>query len=98
MWANTVSCPFVINFHIIQYFPIHTATQKTQYICITFVQRLPNVFAVGPTLYKCYTNVLPLLGCADKYVITMSDWIDRICLNPFSVGSSPGIFPDAKTA
>ena len=26
--------------------------------CITFVQRRPNVFDVGPTLYKCYTNVL----------------------------------------
>ena len=71
---------------------------ENTYICITFVQRLPNVFDVGPTLYKCYTNVLRLLGCADKYVITMSDWIDWICLNPFSVGSSPGIFPDAKTA
>ena len=33
--------------------------QQTQNICITFVQRLPNV---GPTLYKCYTNVLCLLG------------------------------------
>ena len=30
-------------------------------ICITFIQRLPNVFDVGPTLYKCYTNVLRLL-------------------------------------
>ena len=24
---------------------------------ITFIQRRPNVFDVGPTLYKCYTNV-----------------------------------------
>ena len=30
-------------------------------ICITFVQCRPNVFDVGPTLYKCYTNVLCLL-------------------------------------
>ena len=37
-------------------------TQQTQNICITFIQRRPNVFAVGPTLYKCYTNVLCLLG------------------------------------
>ena len=37
-------------------------TQHTQYICITFVQRRPNVFDVGPALYKCYTNVLCLLG------------------------------------
>ena len=29
--------------------------QQTQNICIAFVQRLPNVFDVGPTLYKCYT-------------------------------------------
>ena len=33
------------------------ASQKTQNICKTFVQRRPNVFDVGPTLYKCYTNV-----------------------------------------
>ena len=32
-------------------------TQQTQNICITFIQRRPNVFDVGPTLYKCYTNV-----------------------------------------
>ena len=37
-------------------------TQQTQNICITFVQRRPNVFDVGPTLYKCYTNVLRSLG------------------------------------
>ena len=29
-----------------------------QNICITFIQRRPNVFDVGPTLFKCYTNVL----------------------------------------
>ena len=34
------------------------SSQQTQNICITFVQRRPNVFDVGPTLYKCYTNVL----------------------------------------
>ena len=37
-------------------------SQQTQNICLTFVQRRPNVFDVGPTLYKCYTNVLCLLG------------------------------------
>ena len=31
-------------------------------ICITFVKRRPNVFDVVPTLYKCYANVLCLLG------------------------------------
>ena len=35
--------------------------QQTQNICITFVQRRPDVFDVGPTLYKCYTNILCLL-------------------------------------
>ena len=30
---------------------------------MTFVQRRLNVFDVGPTLYKCYTNILRLLGC-----------------------------------
>ena len=35
--------------------------QQTQNICKTFVQRLPNIFDVGQTLYKCYTNVLYLL-------------------------------------
>ena len=28
----------------------------------TFLQRRPNVFVVGPTLYKCYTNILCSLG------------------------------------
>ena len=36
--------------------------QQTQHICITFVQRRPNVYDVGPTLHKCYTDVLCLLG------------------------------------
>ena len=34
-------------------------SQQTQNICITFVQRRPNIF---DALYKCYTNVLCLLG------------------------------------
>ena len=32
--------------------------QQTQNMCITFMQRRPKVFDIGPTLYKCYTNVL----------------------------------------
>ena len=38
--------------------------QQTQSICITFMQRHPNVFDVGPTLYTffCDTYVLCLLG------------------------------------
>ena len=39
-------------------------TQKTQNICITFVQRRSNVFDIVPTLYICYTDVLCLLGYA----------------------------------
>ena len=41
-------------------------SQQTQNICITFIQRRPNVFDVGPTLYKCYTNLLCLLGCSEQ--------------------------------
>ena len=37
--------------------PLKEDTQQTQNICKTFIQRRPNVFDVGPTLYKCYTNV-----------------------------------------
>ena len=36
---------------------IESVTQQKQNICITFIQRRPNVFDVGPTLYKCYTNI-----------------------------------------
>ena len=39
-----------------------SAAQQTENICITFVQRRPNVEDVGPTLYKCYANVFCLLG------------------------------------
>ena len=37
-------------------------TQQTQNISITFVQCWTNVEDVGPTLYKCYANVLYLMG------------------------------------
>ena len=36
--------------------------QQAQNIYITFIQRRPNVFAVGQTLYKWHTNVLCLLS------------------------------------
>ena len=39
---------------------ISGGAQQTQNICITFVQCCSNVFDAGPTLYKCYTNVLYL--------------------------------------
>ena len=35
-----------------------------QNIGMTFVQHCTNVEDVGPTLYKCYTNVLCLLSNA----------------------------------
>ena len=38
------------------------SSQQTQTICRPFVQRRPKVFDFGPALYKCYTNVLCLLG------------------------------------
>ena len=44
------------------------ASKQTQNICITFIQRRPNVFDVGPTLYECYTNVLCLLGCVCQHL------------------------------
>ena len=47
--------------HIVWYGPIQIS-KETQNTCITFVQRWPNVFDVGPILYKCYTSVLCLLG------------------------------------
>ena len=40
------------------------SAQLTQNICITFVQCWSNVEDVGPTLYKCYTIFLCLLGMA----------------------------------
>ena len=43
--------------------PIRMHSQQTQNICIPFIQCWTNVEDVGPTLYKCYTNVLCLLGC-----------------------------------
>ena len=41
--------------------------QQTQNICITFIQRRLNVCDVSPTLYKCYTNVLCLLGRRQRH-------------------------------
>ena len=47
-----------------QKFVLSCISMRTQNICITFVQSRPNVFDVGPTLYKCYTNVLFSLECS----------------------------------
>ena len=36
----------------VQYLRERPPAQQTQNICITVIQRRPNVFDVGPTLYK----------------------------------------------
>ena len=51
---------FFIMFILIRDFSDVDDTQQTQNICMTFAQRRPNVFDVGPTLYKYHTNVLSL--------------------------------------
>ena len=45
------------------------SAQQTQNIYITFIQSRSKVFDVGLTLYKCYTNVLCLLGAYLGYRI-----------------------------
>ena len=51
--------------------------KKTQNSCITFIQRRPNVFDVGPTLYKCYANVL-LAGVHHGSVFVRAWWMDHM--------------------
>ena len=60
----------------------HTPQQK-QNIFITFVQCRPNVADVGPTLYKCHTNVSRLLGfghscCSDLHLTITSSSLHAI--------------------
>ena len=43
--------------------------------CITFIQRRPNVFDVGPTLYKCYTKCFAYWAS----ITCMSPVPHRIC-------------------
>ena len=52
--------------------------QQTQNICITFVQRRPNVFDVGPTFYKCYTNVLCSLDSQTNLFISYHYYVTQI--------------------
>ena len=61
-------------------------SQQTQNICITFVQRRSNVFGAGPSLYKCYTNVLCLLGCGSSKL-----WLPRETLTHVDSQSARGI-------
>ena len=65
----------IINNYVPIKVPEFTINRQTQNICITFVQRRPNVL-VGPTLYKCYTNISCLLGmplCGNLFRATTSD-------------------------
>ena len=66
MWSNATYCHNENNVICIRLClgggPRVVVTQQTQNICIKFVQCWTNVEDVGPTLYKCYTNVLCLLG------------------------------------
>ena len=55
--TNTISSCYV------DYLSQITASRQTRIICITFVQCWTNVEDVGPTLYKCYADVLCLLRC-----------------------------------
>ena len=51
-------------------------SQYAQNICISCVQCRPNVFYAGPTLYKCYTNVLRLL----EYQLNVGSMLNhRLC-------------------
>ena len=56
-------------------------TQQTQNICITFIQRQPNVFDVGPTLHKviqmCSLGVNTSSGSGRFHIPTV---IQSVCL------------------
>ena len=43
---------------IIAAWVLHKHHQPSKHKSFVFVQRRPNVFAFGPALYKCYTNVI----------------------------------------
>ena len=55
---NKITSETLVAYHLTYLMYLAVPTQQTQDLCITFVQRRPNVFDVGPALYKCYTNVL----------------------------------------
>ena len=51
-----------------QRFPSIYNHSKHKTFCMTFMQCWTNVEDVGPALYKCYTNVLCLLGCGANII------------------------------
>ena len=59
--------------------PANLDTHQTQNISITFIQRPPNVFDVGPTLYICHTNVLCFLGSYAKFSLHKTFFVRPIC-------------------
>ena len=55
-------------------------TQQTENICITFIQCWTNVEDVGPTLYKCYTSVLCLLGICAHEIVSVTKCLFNLLL------------------
>ena len=73
-------------------------SQETQNICITFVQRRPSVFDVGPTLYKYQTNVLCLLGAYLNLMGTERNClVTLVCSSSNRTIISAGTGPDDDT-
>ena len=69
------------------------AWYPSQTICVTFIQCWTNVEDVVPTLYKCYTNVLCLLGsragqhwfnAGQKSQTLAQNWTNSECYSVFS--------------
>ena len=52
----------ILNGRCLPWLSTRVQIQQAQNICLTFIQRRPDVEDVGQTLYKCYANVLCLLG------------------------------------
>ena len=54
------------------------AVRCTHNIFIAFIQRRPNVEDIGPTLYKCYENVVCTSKCrfilCDRYNVLLVAW------------------------
>ena len=73
-------------------FPVNTN------ICITFIQRRPNVFNVGPMLYKLYRNVLCLLGLSAISTADAFYRLSRVKSMYISVTISGRTFPLSLSA
>ena len=60
-----------------------SSSQQTQDICITFIQRRPNVFDVGPTLHKVIQMFCAYWACQYKLGSSSSNIpavIQSVCL------------------